>query len=306
MNKLKKEDGYVETDSKFVAKYRLKQSEYRINILKEKKCGAGPKRTSRDQIGNYLINGEKTGKNFITDIAFRHAKQKVYEKQINPYITIGEYRLFNNMLSSMPMCFNLFSDLRQLLVENKEECAKVVRGLFSEIDWINEVKYIDIEFIPVPIEKYINDRTAFDAVITVTDQSNKKGLISIETKYTDVLGSNVSNSDELNNAVRRGKLFTPEAQNELFNTGFKQIYRNFLLTYIYAKKNNFKYFANVVISLNEDKRSLDEIRVLKSQLTKFQDCIFKIDLEEFVARGINCTNKGISDVMEKFKNRYFV
>jgi len=29
MNKLKKEDGYVDTDSKFVAKYRLKQSEYR-------------------------------------------------------------------------------------------------------------------------------------------------------------------------------------------------------------------------------------------------------------------------------------
>lgn len=306
MKNKSKKDGYVDSDSKFVAKYRIKQSEYRKNIIKEKKCGVGPNWNSKDHIGNYLINGEKTGKNFITTAAFDYAKEKVYEKQINPYLTIGEYRLFNNMLSSMPMCFNLFSDLRQLLVENKEECTKVVQRLFSEIDWVNEVKYIDIEFIPVPIKKYINDRTAFDAIIIATDYNNKKGLISVETKYTDVLGSNVSKSDELNNVVRRGKLFTPEAQNELFNTGFKQIYRNFLLTYIYAKKNNFKHFVNVVISLEEDKRSLDEIQLLKSQLTKFKDCIFKIDLEEFVDRGINSNNKSISKVLTNFNDRYFV
>ena len=306
MSQKNKINGYVDSDSQFVAKYRLKQSEYRKNILKEKKCGVGPKRTSRNHIGNYLINGEKTGNNFITGTAFIHAKQKVYEKQINSHLTIEEYRLFNNMLSSMPMCFNLFSDLRQLLVEKKEDCTKVVQRLFSEIDWINEVKYIDIEFIPVPIEKYINDRTAFDAVIIATDNNDKKGLISIETKYTDVLGSNVSNSDELNKIVRRGKLFTVEVQNELFDTGFKQIYRNFLLTYIYAKKNNFKHFANVVISLEEDKRSLDEINLLKTQLMKYQDCIFKINLEEFVDRGKTCLNETIKNVMTKFSDRYFV
>lgn len=306
MNNLLKEGGYVDTDSTFVAKYRLKQSEYRKKVLKEMKCGIGPKRTSTDHIGNYLINGEKTGKNFLTDAAFKYAKLKVCEKQINTYLTIDEYRLFNNMLSSMPMCFNLFSDLRQLLVENKEDCTKVIQKLFSEIDWINEVKYIDIEFIPVPIKKYINDRTAFDAIIIVTDQANKKGIISVETKYTDVLGSNVSKSDELNNIIRRGKLFTIETQNELFDNGFKQIYRNYLLTFIYAKKNRFKHFANVVISLEEDKRSLDEINLLKTQLIKYQDCIFKINLEEFVYRGKTSRNEIIKYVMTKFTNRYFV
>ena len=63
--------------------------------------------------------------------------------------TVEPYRLFCNLLSSMPMCFNLFSDLRKLLIYNKAEATRLVQSMFQEIDWIDEVLYIDVEFIPL-------------------------------------------------------------------------------------------------------------------------------------------------------------
>lgn len=70
--------------------------------------GVGPwppeNKKSRPQI-NMLVDGKKTGKNFVNEFTFNYAKYRVENKQHNE--TIDEYRLFNNMLSSQPMAFNL-------------------------------------------------------------------------------------------------------------------------------------------------------------------------------------------------------
>ncbi|MCK4565289.1 MAG: hypothetical protein KAU94_11520, partial [Verrucomicrobia bacterium] len=104
------------------AKYRLLQSKYRAEVLKED-YGHGPHKNSTSHYGNMLTSGEETGSNFISDAAFEFAKEKVLQKQHNKSLTIDEFRLFNNMLSSMPMCFNLFSDLRALLREDPAEAS---------------------------------------------------------------------------------------------------------------------------------------------------------------------------------------
>src|SRR3989339_1207309 len=178
-------------DDPFTKKCRLLQSKYRSQTLREL-CGKGPKETSDTLYGNMLKNGQKTGSNFIPGAAFRYAKQRVEAKKSNKYLTIEEFRLFNNMLSSMPMCFNLFSDLRELLMNNKDEGTKVIKQLFQEIPWIETAHEIEVEFIPIPIADYTNDKSAFDAVIFAENRKGIKSLISIETKYTDLLGSNTA------------------------------------------------------------------------------------------------------------------
>jgi hypothetical protein len=292
------------SDNKFTAKCRVLQSRYRDLKLKEPH-GFGPTKGSDKKYGNMLVNGEQTGSNFISKAAFDFAREKVIEKQVNKYLTIDEYRLFNNMLSSMPMCFNLFSDLRKLLIHSSSETAIIIRQLFSELDWIEDVTYIDVEFIPIPISAYTNDKSAFDAMIIVKDKNGKRGLISIETKYTDILGNNTSadtrTKDEI---ISDGKFFDPHLVSELKDKGYKQIHRNFLLTYIYAKKNGFKNFINVVISPSDDKLSTEEISEMKQHMTKFDNCIMKIDLEEFVQRGINCRQPEFSELMRDFRQRY--
>lgn len=295
----------VKSDNAFTKKYREIQSKYRAEVLKVP-CGFGPYKNSTTKYGNMLINGHKTGNNFISQKAFEFAKQKALDKQINKDLTIEEYRLFNNMLSSMPMCFNLFSDLRALLIIDQEEASQIVKSMFKEITWIEEVIYIDVEFIPVPTSNYIDDKTAFDAMIIVKDKNGDKGLISIETKYTDLLGSNTASKASLKDKIiEENAIFNSELVIELKTKGYKQIHRNYLLTYMYAKNNRFKNFSNVVISPQDDILSLDEINELQSQLLQSKDTIMKIPLEKIVNRAEECSNYTVTMVMKRFNKRYF-
>lgn len=294
------------SDSAFTRKYRFHQSTYRATVL-QVPFGYGPNVNSEKEYGSMLINGEKSGDNFISEAAFMFAKQKVLDKQINKDMTIEEFRLFNNMLSSMPMCFNLFGDLRKLLLENQNAVSEIVSEMFKEIKWIKNVTFIDVEFIPIPIIDYTNDKTAFDAMILVEDHDGKKGIISIETKYTDLLGSNSSSNKELKNQlISDNNIFESELVDLLKKDGYKQIHRNYLLTYAYAKKHKFKHFANVVISPKEDLLSQKEIDLLQTKLLQKKDTIFKIPLESVVERGINLNNNLIYKTLKDFKSRYII
>lgn len=294
------------SDNKFVAKHRLHQSKYRREVLKEN-FGIGPTANSGNYYGNMLIDGEKSGSNFISTAAFRYATQRTFDKNINKDLTIDSYRLFNNMLSSMPMCFNLFSDLRELLISDKDSCTKLIKTLFNEVDWISSVEYIGVEFIPTPIEQYTNDKTAFDAIIIVKDADHKKGVLTIETKYTDLLGSNFSkNTDKKNELIEKYKLFSRETITNLKANGYKQIYRNYLLTFAFAKFNKFNKFCNVIISPSEDELSKEELLELQNSLKRNKSSIMKIDLEEFIKRGCLTGIGTLKNVYKQLKERYVV
>ncbi len=294
------------SDNAFTKKYRLHQSNYRANVLKVP-AGIGPTKNSKKTYGNMLSNGDVTGLNFISENAFRFAKQKVLDKQINPDLTIDEFRLFNNMLSSMPMCFNLFSDLRTLLLSEPYSASKIIKEMFQELDWIETVTYIDIEFIPRPITAYTNDKSAFDAMILVTDDQGYKGLISIETKYTDLLGSNTAKHTQTKDLlISANKIVDASYQSYLLTNGYQQIHRNYLLTYSFAKKHGYKHFANVVISPKEDSLSVQEIEDFKKHLLLDRRTILKIPLETMVARAIETNDDQIVPVMEKFRERYIL
>jgi len=294
------------SDNAFTKKYRQKQSEYRANVLKVP-CGVGPNKGSKNKYGNMLMDGHKSGLNFISEAAFLFAKQKVLDKQVNNDLTIDEYRLFNNMLSSMPMCFNLFSNLRALLLKDQEATTEIIQSMFRELNWIKKVKYIDVEFIPAPTSEYTDDRTAFDAMILVEDENGKNGLISIETKYTDQLGSNSSSKKTVKDRIiDENKIFDAELVQSLKANGYPQIHRNYLLTYVFAKKKKFKHFANVVISPEGDDLSEIEIDELKKHLLQSSSSIMKISLEKMVERAIDSGNELINEVMIIFKERYIL
>lgn len=294
------------SDNKFKSKYRLHQSKYRCEILCED-YGFGPTENAKNKYGNILIDGEKSGSNFISPAAFKYATQRTLDKNINKVLTIDNYRLFNNMLSSMPMCFNLFSDLRKLLISDKASCSKLCKFLFKEINWISSVEYIGVEFIPTPTEQYTNDKTAFDAILIVKDTKGEKGILSIETKYTDLLGSNSSkNTDKKNEIIENYKLFSSKTESNLKKKGYKQIYRNYLLTFAFAKVNKYKNFCNIIISPSEDELSKQELVELQNGLRKNKDSIIKIDLEEFINRGISTNIKEIKSIYKELKKRYIV
>ena len=167
--------------------------------------------------------------------------------------TIDGFRLFNNLLSSQPMAFNLFHPPMLLLKQDPAMVTLAVRSVFRNFP-VFDVTEIGLEFIPTPIENYTNDKSAMDAYIRFVDNNGGKHIIAIETKYTDVLGVNeASRCEEQKHMLVDTGLFTEEFEELLMGGKVKltQIYRNLLLTERYRIKEGLKDSYSVVLSPKE-------------------------------------------------------
>ena len=185
--------------------------------------------------GNYISNGEnpKDGcwKNFLTEFAFNYAKERVNPENKKPYETIESDRLFNNLLSSQPMAFNLFCPLRQMREKSPETATKVIKAALPSYS-IHEVTDVDLEFIPENYKDLTGDKSAMDAIIRVEDEQGKKGFIAIETKYSENLGTNAAYDRDENGqkiprvktieAVKKLRCFKPDIEKQIVE-GFIQI-----------------------------------------------------------------------------------
>ena len=235
-------------DSKFVAECRKLQSIYRYEIGEAIRPYHG-----RDGLvhyyGNYISNGEnpKDGcwKNFFIKYAFDYATERTNPKNKKPYETIEKDRLFNNLLSSQPMAFNLFCPLRQMREESPEVATQVIKAALPYYP-IHRVTDVDLEFIPEKYTELTGDKSAMDAIIEFVDTDGRDGFIAIETKYSENLGTNVAyDRDENGNkiprvktieAVKKLRCFKPDIEKQIVEgkKGLTQIYRNFLLSEMYG------------------------------------------------------------------------
>jgi hypothetical protein len=162
-------------DSPFTARMRFHQSWYRAEVLKLP-YGTGPKINSKTSYGNMLTleDGEK-GRNFLRPHIFEVAKRRVAESKG----MVDRFRLFCNMLSSQPMCFNLFGPL----VDDAEYATRLFKLLLpGEIERVDKVR---LEYSPEPVKEYLNDQTAFDAYVEYTSLDGSNAFIGFETKLTE-------------------------------------------------------------------------------------------------------------------------
>lgn len=171
-------------DNPFAARMRFHQSWYRSKVLKVP-YGTGPKPSNTTWYGNMLTHADgQRGLNFLTPHTFEIVKRRLAEKKG----IIDSFRLFCNMLSSQPMCFNLFG----LLVDNLELATRLFQAILpGEIQTVSKVQF---EYAPEPARDYLNDRTAFDAFISVTRPDNQPGFIGIETKLVEAFSAKVYSS----------------------------------------------------------------------------------------------------------------
>lgn len=202
------------------------------------------------------------GKNFLMKETFEYANGRVANKRKNE--TIDGFRLFDNLLSSQPMGFNLFHPLVLLLKQDQAMVTLAVRLVFRNFP-VFEVTEIDLEFIPTPIEDYTNDKSAMDAYIRFVGNKGGKHIIAIETKYTDVLGVNeASRCEEQKQMLVDTGLFSTDFEELLTESKVKltQIYRNLLLTERYRMVEGLKDSYSVVLSPKDHSSTEEEINQL--------------------------------------------
>ena len=303
MNKMEKYGNQCKSDNSFTKKARLLQSIYRVEI--GEKEGVGPTKNSKRLYGNMITGGEVSGKNFLMQETFEYARKRVENRKESE--TIDEFRLFNNLLSSMPMAFNLFHPLMLLLDEESEKVSSAIKSVFKNIP-ISNVIEIGLEFIPTPIDKYTKDKSAMDAFIKFVDDNGCKQIIAIETKYTDVLGVNEArNSQEQKQMLLETGLFCSEFEELLSERKVKltQIYRNILLTEKYRIVEGLKDSYSVVIAPKDHPSTAEEIKSVSDYLKpEYAYKLTSITLEDFVNVMVQNLPKRYSQVYERFWDRY--
>lgn len=176
---LRAHDVLVGTDNAFQQRARLLQALWRetkglpVGLHRGKPLG------STIELGH----GRATLGNFLTETIRDVVQHDVLGPGRDPDALIDEKRLFSNLLSSQPLCFNLFGELARDL-----DAATRVLGVLAG-GKIARVTRIAFEHSPGRRDpRFTGDRSAFDVFVTYDSPAGTRGFLGIEVKYHESLG----------------------------------------------------------------------------------------------------------------------
>lgn len=282
----------VARDLPWQAQYRRLQSWYREIIL------GVPPGTDNFGItrGNILPEqavARNPGLNFLDDDITAY----VYERITGPG-TIDRDRLKRNMLSSMPLCFNLFGALRK-------RPAAAARGLATVLDLdIDEILDVKIEWAPNP-HAHLRDRTAFDAFIRYQTSEGCHAFLGIETKYTEnPFGEERIYTSSRYTAITRdpNSGFRYGAESRLAEPPTNQLWRNALLVHSLRSTDEFDDGHLVVLSSLENESVTSVVRGLEREVHDPRS-LLRFAVYEDVVSGLSKETE-LSSWAREFRRRY--
>jgi hypothetical protein len=207
----------VPTDNPFQRRARLLQALWRC----EQGLPIGEHR-GRPLGSRLAIPAAKdTLSNYITDGVRALARREVLDRDRAKGKLYGQPRIFNDLLSSQPLCFNLFGELQRDLALAGRALRRVTQGR------IDAVTAIHFEHSPGRGDpKYTGDRSAFDVFVEYTTAQGTRGFAGIEVKYHEDLDDRASPHHERYDEMG---CFDAAASARLRAKPLQQVWRDHLL-----------------------------------------------------------------------------
>jgi len=211
---------FVASDNTFQRRARLLQSLWR----EEQGLPIGEHRGRRLGSRIAMPDAKDDRSNFLTDTI----RKAVWDELLGPDRDgdklYGQPRIFNDLLSSQPLCFNLFAELKADLGLASKVFAAMTEGR------VGKVARIEFEHTPGRGDpRFTGDRSAFDVYLE-HETKGKRGFIGIEVKYHEGLGDQPAphraRYDEIATAM---KAFRDDSADALRNKPLQQIWRDHLL-----------------------------------------------------------------------------
>lgn len=259
------------TDNRYQAYYRYLQSLWREsrNIPIKKKNG----QSDKDVYGNYTSDPEA---NFMTDEIRSLVNLELAPENKGDRL-IEETRLRSNLLSSQPLCFNLFGELKL----NLKKALQFFNTLYD--NYFKSINKIEFEYNPARRDpRLTGDRSAFDVFVEYTSVFGKKGFIGIEVKYSETLNEGAATVEDILNKqfcneprTRRDRyrelskgLFVETSYEELEQLPAFQIWRDHLLAVSMCKAFPEKYDEGMFLFLApySNKNCRDGVEKYKNML----------------------------------------
>ena len=262
-------------DNPFAGRMRLHQSWYRAQVLGVP-CGAGPRPNSTRRYGNMLRreDGAK-GLNFLTSAIFQIAQRRIAEGKG----TVEPFRLLHNMLSSQPMCFNLFGPL----VDDLDLATLLWQALLP--GEVGRVTRVLIEYAPEPAAEYLNDRTAFDAYVEYLDTADRPAFTGIEVKLSEPFSQKRYDGPAYRRWMQRSDApWRPEAWDQVAEVSHNQLWRDHLLgiSMINHRDSQFHHGRLMLVRHPGDHHCLSVVQEYQDLLKNEEDTFIDMPLDRLI------------------------
>lgn len=183
----------------------------------------------------------ETLNNYLTDTIRAVVRDEVLDRSQSTGKLYARPRIFNDLLSSQPLCFNLFAELQQ----DPALASAVFRNLTA--GRVAIVTSIEFEHSPGRGDpRYTGDNSAFDVYVTFQTPAGEPGFVGIEVKYHENLrGHPARHRDRYDEIAGRMGCFRAEAASHLRQQPLQQIWRDHLLAgaHLHADKCADAFFA---------------------------------------------------------------
>lgn len=220
---------FVESDAKHQRVLRLMQSIWRIEMDFDHGLNSRAKKANLGSMISKDIARSKDGVNFLTDEAKIEARESLRLAQAvyrNDKPMIQASRLYENLLSSQPLAFNLFAPFTG---SNGFEVLSRVLGEMLSIRGIH-VSRLEFEFSPGRGRKrYSDDHSAFDVYIEYFLEDESRHFLGIEVKYHENLRGKPTMKQRYKDISEASGIFRQDAISQLVKDPLNQIWRDHLL-----------------------------------------------------------------------------
>ncbi len=166
-----------------------------------------------------------TGANFVTAAAHEAAKARLAYKE--PHQMLDARRLWADLLSSMPLCFNLFGDL----AVDAQLAERAVPTWWPDVP--GTARAVRFEHSPGRLDPaYLGNLSAFDAAVELDLGDGTRGVLGVETKYHEIVKRELPKPERLARYLEiseRSGLFSPAAVEAVTGTDLLQLWLDHLL-----------------------------------------------------------------------------
>jgi hypothetical protein len=274
---LRRYDAFEPGDTRFRAAARLQQSLWRQAHGWKPGYQIGPNRRRR-RLGNCIgAAPAELGANFISAEIAKLARRELSFREDGALM--DEARLSANLLSSMPLTFNLFGALRLDL----KLATRIFRRLFPR--FVRTVTGILFEHAPARGNpNFTADYTAFDALVRCRTVDGKSGFIAIEVKFSETMNEPAARLrpryDEL--AISSGCFKHPENP-ALRASPLQQFWRQHMLAASMLQAGLYDTGCFVVVAPLFNSQAQNAIAMFRSEITDDAPVQFDaVTLETFV------------------------
>ena len=190
--------------------------------------------------------------------------------------TLEKDRLYRNMLSSMPLCFNIFGAFRVYPIT----AAQVL----AECTGLDIAALVDVQVEWTPDGKHpLGDRTAFDAWVEYRNSAGERCFFGVETKYTEPF-SEREYRNERYDAVTSDPAsgFHEGAADILVGSKTNQLWRNAMLALAVKAGGGFAEGRVLVLSLDNDDGARVAVTGVSAQHENPEQLLSHVTLESLV------------------------